>query len=93
MSCKRERVPSGTKDYLDVEEKMQNLQMTRTGMDVLVMAELMRLQRDQSLLESLYQRLPDATAQPHIDARFLSLWSDVEKRADRLEYMLDHMAA
>ncbi|MGD0302620.1 MAG: hypothetical protein ABSE86_36580 [Bryobacteraceae bacterium] len=72
---------------------MQNLQMTRTGMDVLVMAELMRLQRDQSLLESLYQRLPDATAQPQIDARFLSLWSDVEKRADRLEYMLDQMAA
>jgi len=72
---------------------MQNLQMTRTGMDVLVMAELMRLQRDQSLLESLYQRLPDAAAQPQIDARFLSLWSDVEKRADRLEYMLDQMAA
>jgi hypothetical protein len=72
---------------------MQKIQMTENGMDVLVMAELMRLQRDQSLLESLYQRLPDADAdtQPHIDSRFLTLWSDVEKRADRLEYMLDHM--
>jgi Protein of unknown function (DUF3309) len=66
--------------------------MTPTGMDVLVMAELMRLQRDQSVLESLYQRLPDSPSQSNIDAKFLSLWSDVEKRADRLEYMLDSMA-
>jgi len=70
---------------------MQKMQTTQNGLDVLVMAELMRLQRDQSLLESLYQRLPDAQAQQNIDARFLSLWSDVEKRADRLEFMLDHM--
>lgn len=71
---------------------MQKMQMTPNGLDVLVMAELMRLQRDQSMLESLYQRLPDATSQPNVDTRFLSLWSDVEKRADRLEYMLDRMA-
>ena len=71
---------------------MQKMQMTQSGMDVLVMAELMRLQRDQSVLESLYQRLPDAASQPNVDARFLSLWSDVEKRAERLEYMLDRMA-
>jgi hypothetical protein len=71
---------------------MQKIQMTPTGMDVLVMAELMRLQRDQSVLESLYQRLPGAATQSNIDAKFLSLWSDVEKRADRLEYMLDSMA-
>jgi hypothetical protein len=71
---------------------MQKIQMTPTGMDVLVMAELMRLQRDQSVLESLYQRLPDSASQSTIDAKFLSLWSDVEKRADRLEYMLDSMA-
>jgi hypothetical protein len=71
---------------------MEKIQMTQNGMDVLVMAELMRLQRDQSLLETLYQRLPDAKAQTNIDSRFLSLWSDVEKRAERLEYMLDHMA-
>jgi hypothetical protein len=56
------------------------------------MAELMRLQRDQSVLETLYQRLPDVTSQSNIDTKFLSLWSDVEKRADRLEYMLDSMA-
>jgi len=71
---------------------MQKMQMTPTGMDVLVMAELMRLQRDQSVLESLYQRLPDSKSQPNVDARFLSLWSDVEKRAERLEMMLDRMA-
>jgi hypothetical protein len=71
---------------------MQKIQMTPTGMDVLVMAELMRLQRDQSVLESLYQRLPDSASKSNIDAKFLSLWSDVEKRADRLEYMLDSMA-
>ena len=71
---------------------MQNMQMTPSGMDVLVMAELMRLQHDQSVLESLYQRLPEAASQPNVDARFLSLWSDVEKRAERLEYMLDRMA-
>jgi hypothetical protein len=61
---------------------------TQAGMDVLVMAELVRLQRDQTTLEGLYQRLPA----PAVEARFLSLWSDVQKRADRLEYMLDHMA-
>jgi hypothetical protein len=73
---------------------MQKIQMTPAGMDVLVMAELMRLQRDQSVLESLYQRLPEAASQSqsNIDAKFLSLWSDVEKRAERLEYMLDSMA-
>jgi hypothetical protein len=72
--------------------KMQKMQMTPNGMDVLVMAELMRLQQDQSVLETLYQRLPDVTSQSNIDTKFLSLWSDVEKRADRLEYMLDSMA-
>jgi hypothetical protein len=70
---------------------MQNIHATKNGLDVLVMAELMRLQRDQSVLESLYQRLPVASAQPTVEARFLSLWSDVEKRADRLEFMLDQM--
>lgn len=71
---------------------MQKMQMTLNGMDVLVMAELMRLQRDQSVLESLYQRLPDVTSPSNIDTKFLSLWSEVEKRAERLECMLDSMA-
>lgn len=60
-------------------------------MDVLVMAELMRLERDHSQLENLYQQLP-APAKPNVEARFLALWQEVEKRAERLEYMLDHMA-
>ncbi len=68
------------------------MQVTENGMDVLVMAELMRLQRDQSMLERLYERLPAAPTQPNVEAKFLSLWTDVERRADRLEYMLDHMA-
>ena len=83
--------PAPTSTY-EGKNKMEKIQMTQNGMDVLVMAELMRLQRDQTLLESLYQRLPDADAPPNVDSRFLSLWSDVEKRADRLEFMLDHMA-
>ena len=71
---------------------MQKLQTTQNGMDVLVMAELMRLQRDQSMLENLYHQLPAAPARPNVEAKFLSLWSDVEKRASRLEMMLDQMA-
>jgi hypothetical protein len=68
------------------------MQGSQNEMDVLVMAELMRLQRDQSMLERLYERLPAAPTQPNVEAKFLSLWTDVERRADRLEYMLDHMA-
>jgi hypothetical protein len=71
---------------------MEKMQMTQNGLDVLVMAELMRLQRDRSALESLYRRLPALPAKPNVEAKFLSLWSDVEKRADRLECMLDQMA-
>jgi hypothetical protein len=68
------------------------MQATQNGLDVLVLAELMRLQRDQSLLEHLYQRLPASPAQPNVEEKFLSLWTDVEKRAERLECMLDYMA-
>jgi hypothetical protein len=68
------------------------MQATENGLDVLVMAELMRLQRDHSTLERLYERLPATPPQPNVEAKFLSLWTDVERRADRLEYMLDHMA-
>jgi hypothetical protein len=71
---------------------MQKMQMTQNGLDVLVMAELMRLQRDRSALESLYRQLPALPAKPNVEAKFLSLWSDVEKRADRLECVLDQMA-
>jgi hypothetical protein len=73
-------------------EKMQKVQMTPNGMDVLVMAELMRLRRDRSQLEHLYQQLPALPAKPNVVAKFLSLWSNVEKRASRLEHILDQMA-
>lgn len=66
-----------------------------TNQDVLenlVMTELLRLQEDHSLLESLHDQLPVSTYRPKTEARFLSLWADVEERADRLERLLDHMA-
>ena len=65
-----------------------------TNQDVLenlVMTELLRLQQDHSLLESLHDRLTEKTSRPTVEARFLSLWADVEGRADRLERLLDHM--
>lgn len=70
---------------------MQRTQVAANGIDVLVMAELMRLERDHSQLENLYQQLP-APSKPNVEARFLALWKEVEKRAERLEYMLDQMA-
>ncbi len=66
---------------------------TQNVLEELVLAELVRLQKDQSALERLYQRLPDgATRKASVEARFLSLWADVEQRADRLDQMLDNMA-
>ncbi|HEV2687592.1 MAG TPA: hypothetical protein VGV35_03530 [Bryobacteraceae bacterium] len=58
----------------------------------LVMTELLQLHKDHSLLETLHDRLPDNGSQPKVEARFLSLWADVEHRADRLEELLDRMA-
>jgi hypothetical protein len=66
-----------------------------TNQDVLenlVMTELLRLQEDHSLLESLRDRLTESACRPTVEARFLSLWANVEDRADRLERLLDHMA-
>jgi len=60
-------------------------------LETLVMNELVRLQHDHSMLENLHERLPESQAQPNVQARFLSLWDDVEKRADRLERLLDQM--
>jgi len=62
------------------------------GMDVLVVAELMRLERDHSRLERLYEQLPNSGSQPIVEERFFKLWSDVEQRAARLEFILDHLA-
>ena len=62
------------------------------GMDVLVVAELMRLERDRSRLERLYEQLPNPGSQAIVGERFMKLWSDVEQRADRLEFILDYLA-
>lgn len=63
----------------------------RDVLEKLVLNELVRLQQDHSMLERLHERLPQSEAQPNVPARFLSLWDDVEKRADRLERLLDQM--
>ena len=68
------------------------MQVTQHGLDVLLMAELMRLQRDHSRLEHLYEQLPKTPSHPNVEEKFLTLWSVVEKRADRLEFILDHLA-
>ena len=63
-----------------------------TNQDVLenlVMTELLRLQEDHSLLESLHDQLPGTASRTKTGARFLSLWADVEERADRLERLLE----
>jgi hypothetical protein len=56
------------------------------------LAQLTRLQDDQSRLESLYAQLPVDSSRPKLEERFLALWNDVDGRAARLERMLDALA-
>jgi len=65
---------------------------TQNALDYLVLAQLARLQKDQSRLESLYAQLPAKSARPKLEERFVALWNDVDERAARLERMLDSMA-
>lgn len=65
---------------------------TQNALDYLVLAQLARLQKDQSRLESLYAQLPANSARPKLEERFVALWNDVDERAARLERMLDSMA-
>ena len=67
---------------------------TNTNQDALenlVIAEVLRLHQDQSKLENLRDQLPERPAHSSVEMRFLSLWRDVEVRADRLERLLDRM--
>lgn len=65
---------------------------TQNALDYLVLAQLARLQKDQSRLETLYAQLPAANARPQLEKRFVALWNEVDDRAARLERMLDSMA-
>jgi hypothetical protein len=67
------------------------METKRDVLENLVLAELVRLQQDHSMLESLHERLPECESQPNVQAKFISLWADVENRADRLERLLDEM--
>jgi hypothetical protein len=65
---------------------------TQSALEYLVLAQLTRLQKDQSRLESLYAQLPADASRPKLERRFIALWSDVDERAVRLNRMLDEMA-
>jgi hypothetical protein len=65
---------------------------TQNALDYLVLAQLARLQKDQSRLESLYAQLPTSGSRPKLEERFMALWTDVDDRAARLERMLDEFA-
>ncbi|HEY6392328.1 MAG TPA: hypothetical protein VIX89_13670 [Bryobacteraceae bacterium] len=65
---------------------------TQNALEYLVLAQLDRLQKDQSRLESLYAQLPSDRSLPKLEDRFMALWTDVDERAARLERMLDELA-
>ena len=64
---------------------------TQSALEYLVLAQLTRLQKDQSRLESLYAQLPVDSSRPKLEQRFMALWSEVDERAVRLNQMLDEM--
>ena len=66
--------------------------MHATALEYLVLAQLTRLQKDQSRLESLYAQLPADSSRPKLEERFMALWTEVDERAARLDRMLDEMA-
>jgi hypothetical protein len=72
---------------------MEEMQATQSALEYLVLAQLTRLQKDQSRLESLYTQLPADSSEPKLEQRFMALWSDVDERAVRLDRMLDEMAS
>jgi hypothetical protein len=66
---------------------------TQSALEYLVLAQLNRLQKDQSCLENLYTQLPADSSRPRLEERFMALWTDVDERAERLDRMLDEMAS
>ena len=67
--------------------------ITNDTLENLLMTEVMRLHQDQSTLESLRDMLPARPSHSNLEARFLSLWDEIEARADRLERLLDDMTS
>ena len=65
---------------------------TQSALEYLVLAQLTRLHKDQSRLESLYTQLPADSSRPKLEERFMALWAEVDERALRLDRMLDQMS-
>jgi hypothetical protein len=72
---------------------MEEMQATQSALEYLVLAQLTRLQKDHSRLESLYTQLPADSSRRILEERFVALWTDVDERAARLDRMLDEMAS
>ncbi len=64
---------------------------TNDQINTFLLSELLRLRRDQSILERLYGRLNQAG--PQLRVKFESLLADVQERANWLDRMLDEMPA
>lgn len=67
--------------------------LTNDTLENLLMTEVMRLHQDQSTLENLRDLLPARPSHSRLEAQFLSLWDDIEARADRLELLLEDMTS
>lgn len=61
--------------------------------ETLLMAQTLRLREDRVMLERLYGLLASGSADSEQRMHFTGLLSDVKDRAERLEIMLDEMAA
>ncbi len=56
-----------------------------------LVSELIRLRKDESMLERVYARLDGAG--PKLQEIFLKMLADVQERAERLDRALDNVAA
>ncbi|MGA2597556.1 MAG: hypothetical protein ABSH09_11280 [Bryobacteraceae bacterium] len=54
-------------------------------------SQLIRLRKDESILERLYTRLDEAG--PRFQAVFIKMLADVQERAERLDRAIDNAAA
>ncbi len=54
-------------------------------------SELIRLRKDESVLERLYARLDEAG--PRFQQAFIKMLADVQERAERLDRAIDNAAA
>src|SRR6266849_3153128 len=83
----------GPVSALHCHRRNEEMHATQSALEYLVLAQLTRLQKDQSRLESLYTQLPVDSSRPRLEERFMALWTDVDERAEQLDRMLDEMAS